>query len=373
VADYPLGQQIVIDRTFFEDEVLVDPATVTLLIELPSGTEVEYEFGVDVELTNPSTGYYLVEAYLPPSPGTYNYRWQTTDPHVVAEGAFTVATSALGAVTPTTGPCEPWVTAEDVADYCGTQFTGGSDTSVLEEWASIASDVLFQITGGTWPGECGPIVVRPCADACGCWAIAANRYAQGWAWDPSAGRWNCGGRSCGCSPLSEVQLTGNPRSIIEVKIDGAVVPSDEYRLDTQGRLVRLRDPLEPNSRLLWPSCQILDLADTEEGTFSIEYTYGADPPHAGRVAAAALACQLWLARNNNGRCKLPQNTRSVVRGGMTIEIGSLIADSLKRGATGILAIDAFIAAYAQLDAKGNPIEESTVWSPDIPPYPRRMV
>lgn len=365
MADYGLGQEVLIYRTFTDDDVPTTPATVILQVERPNGTIDEYEFGVDLELTNPSTGYFELE-YLPPSPGTYNYRWASTDPDAAGEGGFTVGTSALGSIVPTLGPCEQWVTAEDVADYCGSTYAGGSDTSPLERFAAVASSTFFHLSGRAYTGECGPIVVRPCADGCGCWSAAAARYASGWAWDPTLGRWGCGGRYCGCSPTSEVHLAGYPRSIIEVKIDGLALTADEYRLDPRGKLVRMRDPNEPATRLLWPGCQIIDLDDTEEGTFSVEYTYGLDPPQAGKDAAAALACQLYLARNNDGRCKLPQNTKALVRGGLTVQVGGMIADSLRKGTTGILAIDTFIAAH------GGDGDEPSVWSPDLPPSPRQV-
>jgi hypothetical protein len=365
MADYELGQQVTIFRTFTDEGVETDPATVTIEVERPNGSIDEFVFGIDAQVTNPSVGYYEL-AYLPASPGTYNYRWTSTDPNTAGEGGFTVAVSALGEIVAEIGPCELWVTPEDVADECGSQFTGGSDTMVLLKYAAVASDVLFQLSGGAYAGECFALGVRPCSDACGCWTIALNRGASGWAWDPTAGRWQCGGRSCGCSPLSEVQLHADARRVIEVRIDGVALADDEYRLDPGGRLVRMRDAAEPGRRLLWPSCQIIDLPDTEEGTFAIDYTYGVDPPQSGRDAAAALACQLWLASNNDGRCKLPANTRRAVRGGLTVEIGTLIAESLRAGATGILAVDAFIAAHGGMGGG------ATVWSPDLTP-PHRSV
>jgi hypothetical protein len=366
MADYTLGTEITIFETFTLDDVPTNPTVVVAQVERPNGTVDEFTFGVDAELTNPSPGYYEL-AYLPPSSGTYNWRWEGTGAVVASsEGSFTVSASALGEERLDTGPCEPWVTAEDVADYCEATFTGGTDTSVLEPYAAVAGDVFFELSGRVYTGECGPITARPCADECGCWAIAAHRGVAGWAWDPAAGRWACAGRSCGCSPTSEVQLAGYPRQIVEVRIDGVPLEDWEYRLDPRGRLVRMRDPAEPNTRLTWPACQIIDLPDTEEGTFAIDYTHGLDPPDAGREAAMALACQMWSARNNSGRCKLPQNTKSIVRGGLTLQIGGLIAASLKEGATGILAIDSFIAAH------GDDGNVPSVWSPDLPPYPRRV-
>lgn len=326
----------------------------------------------------------------PGDPGIYT--WSTTAPGTIGQytieastdGSYDVDTVSVESLTvhpagavatlppiapiegiATYGFCQAWISADDVADACEA-FTGGTDTEPLEQWAVVATEVLFEASGRIYTGECGPITVRPCADACGCWAVVANRGVDGWGWDPRAGQWACEGRSCGCSPVSEIMLAGRPREVTEVLIDGLAIDPSEYRLDNGGRLVRLRDPLEPNLRLTWPGCQIIDLDDSEEGTFAISYTYGLDPPQSGRLAAAALACQLWAAANNSGRCKLPNNTKVLVRGGVTIGIGTLIAQSLLKGETGILAIDAFIAAH------GEDGDVPGVWSPDLPPYPRRV-
>lgn len=311
-----------------------------------------------------ATGQYIVMASID---GTFDLGTVSVDGLVVVEAGAAAAPPLPAPAEGVTayGFCQTWVSADDVADACDS-FTGGTLTEPLEVWAVVATEVLFEMSGRVYTGECGPITVRPCADACGCWAIAANRGIAGWLWDPSAGRWACEGRSCGCSPLSEVWLAGNPREIAEVRLDGVALDPSEYRLDPRGRLVRLRDVSEPNTRLTWPGCQILDLDDSEEGTFAIDYTYGLDPPQSGIEAAKALACQLWSAANNSGRCKLPANVKQVVRSGMTLQIGGMIAESLKQGATGILAIDSFVAAHgADGDVPG-------VWSPDIAPYPRRV-
>lgn len=366
MADELVGNQRRIFRTFLdEDGNEVDPTTVQLEVERPSGTIDTYDLA---DLSNPSVGYYELD-YLIGQAGTFNYRWETTDPTIVAEGSFTAAASALGQEQLVTGPCEAWVSGDDVADYCGSSFTGGSDTSVLDPYAAVASDVFYELSGRVYSGECGPKIVRPCADGCSCWGRVLTRIGTSPVstvveWNVGSARWHCDGRPCGCSPVSEVQLAGYPRSIVEVKIDGDVVDPADYRLDPRGKLVRLRDSADPDAPVRWPGCQIIDLPDTEPGTFSVEYLHGIDPPQAGRDAAAALACQLYMARTNNGRCQLPQSVRTVMKGGVTSQIGGLIASSLREGATGVLAIDAFIAAHGQ---DGN---EPSVWSPDLPAYPR---
>lgn len=55
--------------------VLTDPAIVTLTIRHPDKTTSVYQFGVDPDLENPSTGQY--ELLLPlTEQGTYHWRWR---------------------------------------------------------------------------------------------------------------------------------------------------------------------------------------------------------------------------------------------------------------------------------------------------------
>ena len=178
-----------------------------------------------------------------------------------------------------------------------------------------------------------------------------------WLWPAGAGHSGC---SCGCVP--EVWLgRSDIQGIAQVKIDGDVVAPSSYRLDQRrGMLVRTDGGH-------WPSCQAIHLDDSEDGTFSVSYWYGEQPTELAEKAAAALACQLWAACNNAGRCKLPKGTQQVVRGGTIIALGGMLAESLKAGATGVLAIDTFIATYG-----GQGGDSSTVWSPDLPPSPRRV-
>lgn len=255
------------------------------------------------------------------------------------------------------GPCRAWTSTEAIMDCCPAAV-GESVEDELEEFRDIASEVLWEASGREHSGECGPTTYRPCAPACGCWPVGVYGYS----WDGRLGRWSCGPASCGCRPTSEVRLPGYPvREIIEVKIDGVALDEDEYRLDDNRTLVRMRDAAEPNTRLSWPACQIMDLNDTEEGTFAVTYTYGADPPRSGQAAAAALACQLYAACTEGVECELPENVVRVVRAGITFEKVSALASLLLEGATGIAAIDTFIAGYGT-KRKRAPV----VFSPDLP-------
>jgi hypothetical protein len=330
---------------------------------------------VELNVGGQPTGTYSAVLIAPATVGQYVILWSndgTFDPQ--AGGAaedleVEVAILGLSPLPPLEDggagmgpPCSAWTSRAAVASCC----EGFSDATTDSQDAAIraASEILWEVSNHLYPGECGPVTVRPCNQGCGCW----NHWASGmeYSWDPIRSRWMCDTHVCGCSPTSEVVLAGVPiREITEVLIDGVALDTDEYALIEPNVLVRLRDVIEPNSRNVWPGCQIMDLPETEEGTFAITYTYGADPPQAGRNAAAVLACEIWKACREQ-ECALPSGVTRVERQGITIETPSLAAKALVSGMTGITAIDAFIAPFSG-HVSGL---RSSVWSPDLD-YPRR--
>jgi hypothetical protein len=239
------------------------------------------------------------------------------------------------------------VTAEDVAAVCEALDSSG-DPSVYDDFAQKASDALFILSGEQFAGECGPIVVRPCDRTCEC-----VHPGRSWGWFATG--------QCGC--LSRVKLSGYPvREIVEVLIDGVVIDPAEYRLDGHRFLTRLADADGKAQR--WPHGQRLDLATTEEDTWSIEYTYGLDPPALGLNAALELACQLAHASpGSGGECDLPAGVTQVVRQGITFEMGSDVWEALMT----LPMVGLFLMAY-------NPNRlrrRSTIWSPDVQGYAKK--
>jgi hypothetical protein len=322
------------------------------------------------------TGIYSAILVAPATEGQYSIVWSETgdfEADTSSSEDLLVAFSILGlsALPPltdfgpgTTPPCSAWTTRAAVASCC----PGFSDDTTDAQDAAIraATEILFAVSNDLYPGECGPVTVRPCNQGCSCWGPWS--LGLGYSWDPTRTRWMCEGKVCGCSPTSEVVLSGVPiREIEEVLIDGVPLDADEYALIEPNVLVRMRDITDPNRRLVWPGCQIMDLPETEEGTFAISYTYGADPPQAGRSAAAALACEIWQACGATGECALPENVSRVIREGITLESANLAAAALRQGITGIAAIDSFVGAFAAEGGAGR----SSVWSPDLD-YPRRF-
>jgi hypothetical protein len=213
------------------------------------------------------------------------------------------------------GPCGPWPL--DPACCPGwpadpTQWTP-EQTAAVE----IATDVLWRLTAGRY-GLCEE-VIRPCRRDCG-----EQRTGGGSAVRPvlDAGSWynrpcGCGRLGCSCTPLCELFLPGPVHEVLEVRQDGAVVPSSEYvlhRRPTGGHLVRTDGEC-------WPECQRLDRPDTDPDTLSVRYVRGLDVPYAGRRAVGQLACEIAkLCSGGGSGCALPAGTRTVTREGVAYEI-----------------------------------------------------
>lgn len=249
------------------------------------------------------------------------------------------------------GPCTPWISGDDVLDCCNVEASGGAIFDVVAEQAS---DLLFEISGRLYAGECGPRTVRPECDSCWCgYQILSRGHIVG-PWDygyplPSL----CGCCLLACNP-SLVKLAGVPiREITEVKIDGDIVADTEYRVFNDRYLQRLN-----NAR--WPRSQNLTLPDTDDHTFSISYTYGADPPALGVSAAAQIACELYKACDGS-TCALPMGVTRVTRQGVTIDKLAFTSWGFREGrwATGLALVDAFLATVNPAGLQRRPV----FWSP----------
>ncbi len=250
------------------------------------------------------------------------------------------------------GPCSPWITGDDVADCCSVETT---DTVIFDLVAGQASDLLFEISGRLYAGECGPRTVRPECDSCYCgYQVLSRGYVIG-PWDYGYPLQLCDSCLVACEP-SLVKLAGVPvREITEVKIGGDVVDPSEYRLFNERYLQRLNS-------VRWPWAQNLTLPDTEANTFSVTYTYGADPPALGIAAAASIACELYKACTAGaGECRLPTGVTRIVRQGVTIDRLAFTSWGFREGrwATGLPLVDAFLATVNPSGLQRRP----TFWAP----------
>ncbi len=359
MALYYLGNEITIFYTFTVDGTPTSPTTVIFTVELPDESVETFTFGVDPEVTNPSVGVYEL-LYTPLSSGVYNYKVAGTGAVIATSptSSFTVLSDAISAGQG--GPCEPWISAEDVADCCSVETTS---SFIFDTAAYEAQALLFELSGRLFPGVCSKTVRPPCLD-CSCgYQVLSRGYVIG-PWDygyPYSGF--CDYCLVSCAP-SRVKLSGYPvKEITQVKIDGDILAASEYTLWKRRYVTRLNDAR-------WPWQQDLTLADTEDGTFSISYLYGAEPPQIGRSAAAQLGCELYKACSGLTDCALPQGVTRVTRQGITIEKLAFVTWAYTKGRfarsgrapgwnTGLPLVDAFLNTYNSNGLTRRPV----FWSP----------
>jgi hypothetical protein len=165
-------------------------------------------------------------------------------------------------------------------------------------------------------------------------------------------------------------LSGYPvREVTEVLIDGVAVDPTTYRLDERRYLTRVRDPLDPDTVLLWPNCQMLDVDETMDGSWSVTYRYGQDAPLLGSAAAAQLGCELYRSCSG-GVCALPVGTTRVARQGIVVEKMAFtnfgFVEDVWR--TGLPLVDAFLNSYNPQRLRRRP----AVFSPESPRYARSV-
>lgn len=236
-------------------------------------------------------------------------------------------------------------------ECCSVETSSGT---LFDEAAEQAVELLFQLSGRQFPGECGPKTVRPACDPCWCdYQVLSRGHIIGpWDWGYPGGYYGnmCGQCLTACSP-SLIKLSGYPiREITEVKIDGDVLAASEYALFKSRYLMRT----DSNH---WPWSQNLTLPDTEDHTFSISYTYGADAPALGAAAAAQLACQLYQACSGSTNCVLPAGVTRITRQGLTVERLAFTSWAFQNNQwlTGISLVDAFLNAFNPTGVPRRPI------------------
>lgn len=291
---------------------------------------------------------------------------------------------------PRTGACAPWISSdrlgrttllqaaithaklESAKPNSGYVLSDDDIAEILADCVFNATETLYKLSGRQFAGKCGPVTIRPVARPLNSDFRALVR-----------GNWSFGGFGstssmfAGLPPVvspygpayaPEIELYDFPvRSIDLVKIDGVVIPPDEYELREFKRLVRLRptSTFTPTERWGWPTSQIPDEPDDQEGTFSITYTFGADPGVGGRNAVLVLAQYMALPQFGDST-RWPSRVSSFTRQGVSAQVVSPI-DMLNKGATGIPEVDLWILAVNPTRAR----RQAVVWSPDRAPNRRQ--
>lgn len=240
------------------------------------------------------------------------------------------------------GPCQPWELECAV-------FPEGTTPAIEAMAAMAATEALWSRTKQQF-GTCS-VELRPCRKDClPAWPLVPTGYNNltggVWPWPQPAlvgGNWiniACGScfNDCSCSHVSEVRLPYPVATIVEVKVDGVVLPSASYRVDNFNLLVRL-DGED------WPRCNDLNLDDDQPGTWSVTAAYGKAVPQLGKLAAGQLAVEIAKRCVNASGCVLPSGTvQEVTRQG----VKKVFFDSDQAFGNGMLGLywaDMFIKTF----------------------------
>lgn len=254
-------------------------------------------------------------------------------------------------------------------EYSGCLWPLDPDCAGAEEWAALdpdlqqrahalASATLRRLTGGR-VGEC-PITVRPCKPPHG-WANGFGLpLYTGYPFTPTiteTGAWVnigcCSTASCACQITCSILLPRPVSRVDEVKVDGVVVPTDNYFVSGGDRIVwRGAEPCP------FRTTQDLSKPDTEEGTLSVTYLNAFPVDSVGACSVGILALEFAKAMRGDKRCRLPGNVTAVNRQGVSME---LIAGSFPNGLTGIREVDAYVALWNPGGLTSGP----RVWTPDM--------
>lgn len=321
-------------RAFFQDadREPVDPTTITLTITAPDGTQTVKN---KAQLTDDSDiGRWSYPLVLTQN-GVWTQQWATTVPELVQSEYFLVGVGT------DTGPCDAWISPEDVfamkpaADIA----EADRDYDKAADMAEAATRLLFALSGSVYTGLCHD-VVRPCPPRT-CLTPAS--------------------RTCACGGIEGLRLgNGSVLGVLEVRIDGAVLAASAYTVVDRKLLMRIDGER-------WPVCQDLT-ADptTEELTFQITYVHGRLAPADGVIAAQRLAGD-YYASSVGLDCSLPANVQSLIRQGVQYTMGDP-SQELTDGVLGLVEVDRFLTA----ERWGRKHRQTVVASPDVLPQVRRI-
>lgn len=237
------------------------------------------------------------------------------------------------------------------------------DPDVQERAAEWATGILDALTGHQF-AQC-PIKLRPCGTRCG-WPGGYLTYPVSAPASSGAGRpwmtpyvdngvWRnctCAG-GCSCRATCEAHMPFHIAAIEEILVDGLLLDPTAYRIDNGNIIVRTDGEC-------FPECQDMDLADTEEGTWSVTLRPGRPLPRIGALAAGELACEYARGCSGAEGCKLPEQLISMSRNGVQVQVADpqLLLDA---GLTGLPNVDLFIRAVNPAKLRARP----RVYSPDI--------
>ena len=237
-----------------------------------------------------------------------------------------------------------WTDVDSVKEYLGEDAPADGDAEAqqnLEDAIAAASELLYSLSGRKFPGVLSAIV-RPVpylAQVGTGRRVPIPQSTWGLCWGYPHTR---------CEAPIFIGLGRSPLiSIEEIVINDEAVDPIKYRIDDQKWLVR-------TDCCSWPMCGCTC------DNFTVDFTWGEDPPQLGVQAAIMLAAEMYRGMTPGMNCKLPARLTSITRQGLSFAVIDPM-DFMEKGLTGIYQIDMFLQAYNP----GRQIRKPTVFSPDL--------
>lgn len=270
----------------------------------------------------------------------------------------------------------PAVKAQITKQIAAGTFTQDQCDQICASSAASASGVLYELSGRMFTGECGPVTIRPVSRPTDsdtrAWpgGSSPNGWFSAWGSASSYGA-NVPGvlARYGSVEPPTIELAWPVSEIVQVLIDGVVIPgpydpvtqTGEWELRNFRELIRIRPTpgFDPTQRWGWPTSQVMDLPDSQVGTFSITFTFGQPPPEMGSLAALKLSEMLALPQLGD-TSHYPKRVTQVARQGVSVSVADVM-DVMKSGSLGIWEVDAFMLAVNP----GKNQRQAQAWSPDV--------
>lgn len=204
--------------------------------------------------------------------------------------------------------------------YALTGMRFGFTTITLRPVPEYPSDTPFPDGWLPWPGTQAPPL---------------GAVTSGWGYYP----WYWA-----CQNSTEIRLPAPVHAVNQVKVDGAVLATNTYRLDNN-RILRRIDGKT------WPTYNNLLSDDTVVGSWSIQAQYGETIPDEAPYAVGALACQIIKGMHGED-CGIPSTVTNLARQGVTISMPNP-NELFKGGLTGVFVADMFIRTWNPKGLRGR--------------------
>lgn len=235
--------------------------------------------------------------------------------------------------------CERLAEDDDLEHFCECDTPTVLPGDILEALDS-ASDILSNLAWSSHRLKLGRCTynIRPCSELC--------RTPGG-----------------GCCTSRGVRLDGTDPAVTQVRIDGVIIDPITYAVITRPDGSRWLERFKSDGRPdVWPGCQRIGLAATEEHTFEVTYTAGVHKNLLMRWAVAEIACDilgpLSSVRHHED---LPDGTTGAFGYGLSIQAARNAEDTEGqplRHWLGLGFVQRFLASLPRTQG-------ATIWAPEI--------